>query len=201
MCRHDEKREFVVEKLPDMRGQDRALWRRLSPRRRCSDDSVSVTLGVEFVSLVHQDDIIWATLSCSNRRTRPFLLVERSVHTPNHAPIALSQLPLEVSRVWLQKRCLFPRRRLQPAESFRPHEAVIKLKLWHNRVEFRLFSRSKFASSGFYAHMAPKLTREMRQAVLIQHDLIKSDWIFESSWKRWHRFSYIFQRLWANRHL
>ena len=91
MCRHTERREFVVEKLPDMRGQDRALWRRLSPRRRCSDDSVSVTLVVEFVSLVHQDDIIWATLSSSNKRTPPFLLVDRSVHTPDHAPIALSQ--------------------------------------------------------------------------------------------------------------
>ena len=37
------KREFVVEKLPDMRGQDSALWRRLSPRRRCSDDCVGNT--------------------------------------------------------------------------------------------------------------------------------------------------------------
>ena len=78
------------------------------------------------------------------------------------------------------------------------HVAVVKLKWWHHCVNIRLFSMWTVTSSGFFAHFSPW---EMCQAVLIQHDLIRSAWLFERSWTRCHRFFQIFQRLWADRHL
>ena len=45
--------------------------------------------------------------------------------------------------------------------------------------------------SGLCAHFAPQLPLDMCQAVLTQHDMIKSIWIFERSWTRWHRFFHI----------
>ena len=53
----------------------------------------------------------------------------------------------------------------------------------------------RVASSGFDAHFAPGLTREMCQTLLIQHDLMRSAWIFERCRTRWQGFLHIFLQL------
>ena len=87
-------------------------------------------------------------------------------------PSSWSLAPL--SRVWLQKRCLFPRRNTHSAEGLHPPCSRSQTEVvGHHCVDFRLFSMWRVASSGFDAHFAQRLTREMCQTVLIQHDLIK----------------------------
>ena len=69
--------------------QDCGLWKRPSPRRRCSDGSVSVTLVAEFASLVLQDDILLPRCPAATDKLLLFLHVDKSVHTPSHARIWL----------------------------------------------------------------------------------------------------------------
>ena len=148
--------------------------------------AVSVTLVVEFSSrLAFLGNFVQSQL----------------VRNPNHATVWLFQQPREActhswnlapwSQRWLQERCMFPQRNMQSVEGLRP------------RTTASIFDCSRCGKSPLRdsTHtLQPKLTRERRQAVLIQHDLIRGVQIFERSWTRWHRFFHIFQRLWANWH-
>ena len=106
--------------------QVHALRRRLSSRLYCSDGSVSVTLVVEFANLVLQDDILLPPCPAATEKLPLCLRVDKSVHTPGHAPIWLSPQQHRAcpsswslapsSRVWLQKRCLFARGNTQFAD-------------------------------------------------------------------------------------
>ena len=75
------------------------------------------------------------------------------------------------------------------------HVAVIKLKLWHLSIHFRLFPMWRLTSSGFYAHVAPRLTWRLCRAVLTQRDLVRSAWIFQRSCTSWHRVFHMFPTL------
>ena len=76
--------------------QDRARWRRPSRLHHSSDGSVSVTLVVEFDSLVPQEDSLWQFCPVATEELILCLRVDRSVRTPNHAPIWLFHLCLTV---------------------------------------------------------------------------------------------------------
>ena len=100
----------------------------LSQLLHCSDGSVSVVLVVEFASLVIQDDFLLPLCPVATEELRLCLHVDKSVHTPGHAPTWL--LPRQrrapsswsrspSSRGWLQKRCLLPRGSMRSAESLR----------------------------------------------------------------------------------
>ena len=76
-------------------------------------------LVAESASLVHQDDILLPLCPVAIVEVLHCLRVDKSVHTPGHAPTWLllrqhracpfSWSPVPSSRGWLQKRCLFPR--------------------------------------------------------------------------------------------
>ncbi len=108
-----QKTGFCLWELPLMCGQDRAMERRLSPRRHCSGGSVSVTLVVEFASLVPQDDMPLPFLPSSNWTHS----LSRLFQQPRRAcPSSWSLAPL--SHGWLQKRC--PRGSMPSVEGLRP---------------------------------------------------------------------------------
>ena len=88
MCCHFNRLDFCLQELPDMFWQVHALWRRLSQLLQCSDGSVSVTLVVEFASVVIQDDI-FPLCPVATEELLLCLHVDKSVHTPGHAPIWL----------------------------------------------------------------------------------------------------------------
>ena len=130
------------------------------------------------------------------------LHVDKSVHTPGHAPIWLlpqqhracpsfwSRAPS--SRGWLQRRCLLPRGSTQSAEGLR-HPCTRS----QTEVEAQLCRFSTVLD----AHLAPGLTRKVCHTVQFHHELIGSAKISECCSTSRHRLLNVFQHLRTHRHL
>ena len=107
---------------------------------------MSVTLVAESVSLVFQNDILLPFCPVAIVELFLCLHVDKSVHTPGHAPTWLllrqrrecpsSWSLAPSSRGWFQKRYLFTRGSTLYAEGSISHVPIIKLRLRYNCIDF-----------------------------------------------------------------
>ena len=119
VCFHFERRVFFFENCQICSGEPTHCGILLSQLLHCSDGCSSVTLVVEFASLVFQDDILLPLCPVETEKFILCLHVDKSVHTQGHAPILLlSQQHWACPSPWsrapssrgrLQKKCLLLR--------------------------------------------------------------------------------------------
>ena len=161
--------------------QDRSLWR----WRQCSDGFVSVTLVVEFASLVSRDGILLPLRPAATEGLFHCPRADKIVQTSSHAVTWL----VHFLGMWHHGRVHGSRRGVGSRETCNLHVASVPMKPqsnWSCGVDSRLFLRS---SSTHTSHHG--LTREVCQTVC------RSVWIFECCRTGWHRFLHISQQLLA----